>query len=149
MGKRIFRGFLFLGRQISSRNLSPNFFFSYLWEKSAQKNPPGKSSKFYTAKIPDTFLQRGRANKDIPKKSKDQGRSGAFAFQTATPDDEAQSRVTMFGGHGKMFGLFGARDHNNLVDHDNPWLSQQDWQERHAEPGACEASWSKPCFEGA
>ena len=35
--------------------------------KSAQKNPPGKSpaksSKIYTTKIPDTFLQRGRATK--------------------------------------------------------------------------------------
>ena len=34
--------------------------------KSAQKNPPGKSptksSKFYTAKIPDNFLQSGQAN---------------------------------------------------------------------------------------
>ena len=37
--------------------------------KSAQKNPPGKSptksSKFYTTKIPDTFLQRGRAKKNV------------------------------------------------------------------------------------
>ena len=35
--------------------------------KSAQKNPPGKSpaksSEIYATKIPDTFLQRGRANK--------------------------------------------------------------------------------------
>ena len=34
--------------------------------KSAQKNPPvkspAKSSKIYTIKIPNTFLQRGRAN---------------------------------------------------------------------------------------
>ena len=34
--------------------------------KSAQKSPPGKSpaksSKLYTTKIPDNFLQRGRAN---------------------------------------------------------------------------------------
>ena len=38
--------------------------FSCSWEKSAQKNPrksPAKSSNFYTAKIPDTFLQRARA----------------------------------------------------------------------------------------
>ena len=41
------------------------FFSSCLWE-SAQKNPPGKSpaksSKNYTTKIPNTFLQRGWAN---------------------------------------------------------------------------------------
>ena len=51
----------------------PNFFPDFLAGffllifvgKSAQKNPPGKSpaksSKIYTTKIPDTFLQRGRA----------------------------------------------------------------------------------------
>ena len=42
------------------------FFLLIFVGKSAQKNPPGKSpaksSKFYTTKIPDTFLQRGRAN---------------------------------------------------------------------------------------
>ena len=50
-----FRGF--------SRRIFPLIFVG----KSAQKNPPGKSpaksSKFYTTKIPDTFLQRGRADK--------------------------------------------------------------------------------------
>ena len=43
------------------------FFLLIFVEKSAQKNPPGKSPaksfKFYTTKIPDTFLQRGRTNK--------------------------------------------------------------------------------------
>ena len=51
----------------------PDFFADFLAGsfllifagKSAQKNPPGKSpaksSKIYTTKIPDTFLQRGRA----------------------------------------------------------------------------------------
>ena len=49
-----------------SRILSPDFFSSFLWGKSAQKNPPpGKapaksSKKFFSTKIPDTFLQRGR-----------------------------------------------------------------------------------------
>ena len=37
-------------------------FFSFLWERVHRKNPPGnspaKSSKIYTTKIPDTFLQR-------------------------------------------------------------------------------------------
>ena len=55
--KRIFRGFLFLGRRIFSRILLPD---------SLQKNPPGKSpsksSKTYTTKIHDTCLQSGRAN---------------------------------------------------------------------------------------
>ena len=41
------------------------FFRLIFVGKSAQKNPPGKSpeksSKNYTTKIPDTFLQRGRA----------------------------------------------------------------------------------------
>ena len=53
------------------RILSPDFLSSFLWEKVPrkilqEKNPPGKSpaksSKIYTTKIPDTFLQRGRAN---------------------------------------------------------------------------------------
>ena len=42
------------------------FFLLIFVGKSAQKNPPrkspGKSSKIYITKIPDTFLQRGRAN---------------------------------------------------------------------------------------
>ena len=52
-----FRGF-------RRRILSPHFC-----GKSAQKNPPGKSpaksSKIYTAKIPDTFLQRGWAKRSL------------------------------------------------------------------------------------
>ena len=64
LAERIFRGFLFLGRRIFSRIFSPDFFSSFLWGKSAQKNPPGKSpaksSKIYTTKIPDAFLQRVR-----------------------------------------------------------------------------------------
>ena len=43
------------------------FFLLIFLGKSAQKNPPGispaKSSKTYTTKIPDNFLQRGQANK--------------------------------------------------------------------------------------
>ena len=43
------------------------FFLLIFVGKSAQKNPPGKSpaksSKIYTTKIPDTFLQRGQAKK--------------------------------------------------------------------------------------
>ena len=45
------------------------FFLLIFLGKSAQRNPPGKSpaksSKIYTTKIPDTFLQRGRANKSL------------------------------------------------------------------------------------
>ena len=41
-------------------------FLLILVGESAQRNPPGKSpaksSKTYTTKIPDNFLQRGRAN---------------------------------------------------------------------------------------
>ena len=41
------------------------FFLLIFAGKSAQKNPPGKSpaksSKTYTTKIPDNFLQRGWA----------------------------------------------------------------------------------------
>ena len=64
LAERIFRGFFFLSRRISSfcrRIFSPHFV-----GQSAQKNPPGKSpaksSKVYTTKIADIFLQRGRAN---------------------------------------------------------------------------------------
>ena len=43
------------------------FFLLIFVGKSAQKNAPGKSptksSKFYTTKIPDDFLQRGQAKK--------------------------------------------------------------------------------------
>ena len=43
------------------------FFLLIFVGKSAQKNPPGKSptksSKFYTTKIPDNFLQRGQAKR--------------------------------------------------------------------------------------
>ena len=53
MAERIFRGFLFLGRRISSRILSPGVFSSFLWEKSAQKNPPGKSRQ-----NPPNFIQQ-------------------------------------------------------------------------------------------
>ena len=60
-------------KKIFSRILSPDFFSSFLWGKSAQKNPPGKSpaksSKTYTTKIPDNFLQRVRAKKSGPRKS--------------------------------------------------------------------------------
>ena len=46
------------------------FFLLIFVGKSAQKNPPGKSpaksSKIYTTKIPDTFLQRVRPNNLSP-----------------------------------------------------------------------------------
>ena len=54
------------------------FFLLIFVGKSAQKNPPGKSpaksSKNYTAKIPDTVLQRGRA-KRCPSQTPDIARS--------------------------------------------------------------------------
>ena len=59
-----FRGFLFIGR-IFSQILSPDFFFSFLWEKVPRKilyEIPAKSPKIHTTKIPDTFLQRVWAN---------------------------------------------------------------------------------------
>ena len=66
MAERIFRGFLFLSRRIFSRIFSPDFFSSFSWEKVLRKilqeNPLENLSKIYTTKIPDTFLQRGRAN---------------------------------------------------------------------------------------
>ena len=59
--------FLFLSRPGFSRGFCRRVFLLIFVGKSAQKNPPGKSpakpSKVYTTKIPDTFLQRGRANK--------------------------------------------------------------------------------------
>ena len=66
MAERIFRGFLFLGRRNFFVDFVAGFFLLIFFvEKSAQKNPPGKSpaksSKIYTTKIPDTFLQSGRA----------------------------------------------------------------------------------------
>ena len=65
-GRTDFSRFLLLGRRIFSRIVSPDFFSSFLWGTSAQKNPPGtspaKSSKIYATKIPNTFLQRIRPN---------------------------------------------------------------------------------------
>ena len=59
--ERIFNGFFIFE--------PPDVLFFFVVGESAQKNPPGKtpakSSKFYTTKIPDTFLQRGRANKSF------------------------------------------------------------------------------------
>ena len=55
-------------------DLVAGFFLLIFVGKSAQKNPPGKSpaksSKIYTTKIPDIFLQRGRANKKFKKQKK-------------------------------------------------------------------------------
>ena len=58
-------------------NFLAGFFLLIFVGKSAQKNPPGKSpaksSKIYTTRIPDSFLQRGRANKwpvPSPRRSK-------------------------------------------------------------------------------
>ena len=79
--KPLAQDFLFLARRIFSRILSPDFLSSFLWGKSAQKNPPGKSpaksSKIYTTKIPDTFLQRGRAKKSSLKCCRDQSDGGS------------------------------------------------------------------------
>ena len=60
---RIFYGFLSLAHRI----FLADFISSFLWGKKCTENPPGKfpakSSKIYTTKIPDTFLQTGRAKK--------------------------------------------------------------------------------------
>ena len=58
---------IFEPRRIFSWILLPDFVLLILMGKSAQKNPSGKSlaksSKICTDKIPDTFLQEGRAKK--------------------------------------------------------------------------------------
>ena len=52
-----------LSRRIFFADFVADFFSSFLWGKWAHKNPPGKSptksSRTYTAKIPDTFLPEG------------------------------------------------------------------------------------------
>ena len=64
LAERIFHGYFLGGRRIFSWIFSSDLFSSFLW-KSAQKNPPGKSpaksTKIYTTKIPDTFLETGHA----------------------------------------------------------------------------------------
>ena len=61
-----------MGRRIFFADFLAGFFLIFVG-KSAQKNPPGKSpaksSKIYTTKIPDTFLQRGRAGLSGPTSS--------------------------------------------------------------------------------
>ena len=59
-----FRGFLFLGRRIFSRILSPDFshFCGKKCPEKSSRKIPGKILQNLYNKIPDTFLQRGRAN---------------------------------------------------------------------------------------
>ena len=62
-----FAGFHF-GPPDLARSSSPVFCSSFLWEKCPEKSSrktPAKSSKSYITKIPDTFLQRSRAQKIV------------------------------------------------------------------------------------
>ena len=65
MGRTDFSRIFVFGPPDFFADFVAGFFLLIFVGKSAQKNPPGKSpaksSKFYTTKIPDTFLQRGRA----------------------------------------------------------------------------------------
>ena len=91
LAERIFRGFLFLSRRIFFRGfcrriLSPHFCGKSP-QKNLQENPRQNSSKTYTTKIPDNFLQRGQAKKSMhhPHKINDQHREcktggGALPF---------------------------------------------------------------------
>ena len=64
-GRTDFSRIYIFGPPVSFADFVAGFFLLIFVGKSAQKNPPGKSpaksSKIYTTKIPDTFLQRGRA----------------------------------------------------------------------------------------
>ena len=64
-GRTDFSRIFFFGPQDFFRGFSRRIFSPHFCGKSAQKNPPGKSpaksSKICTTKIPNTFLQRGRA----------------------------------------------------------------------------------------
>ena len=66
-GRTDFSRIFIFGPPVFFADFVAGFFLLIFVGKSAQKNPPGKipakSSKIYTTKIPDTFLQRGRANK--------------------------------------------------------------------------------------
>ena len=71
MAERIFRADFYFWAAGFFRGFLAGFFLLIFVGKSAQKNPPGKSpaksSKFYTTKIPDTFLQRGRTKIFVPR----------------------------------------------------------------------------------
>ena len=89
----IFRSFLFLGRRIISRILSPDFFFSFLWEKVPRKilqeNPQQNPPKLIQQKSPPTFC-RGVCGKFVEI-------SWTFSDKFRTP-----SRTTPYwesGGH--------------------------------------------------
>ena len=58
MAERIFRGFLFLGRRIFPRIFSPDFFFSFLWEKVPRKSSRKILQKLY-AKNPRHISAEG------------------------------------------------------------------------------------------
>ena len=61
LAERIFCGFLFLGRRIFSRILSPDFFSSFLWEKVPRKilqvNPRQNPPNFIQQKSPTHFCR--------------------------------------------------------------------------------------------
>ena len=93
----------FLGRRVFSRILSPDYFASFLWGKSAQKNPPGKSlaksSKFYTTKIPGTFLQRGQVNTCVSRGSP-WGLSVGFSLGLSESIGEGRFKTCLLGRFG-------------------------------------------------
>ena len=66
-GRTDFSRILIFGPPDFFADFVAGFFLLIFVGKSAQKNPPGKSpaksSKICTTKIPDTFLQRGRAKR--------------------------------------------------------------------------------------
>ena len=105
---------------------SPDFFADFVAGfyllifvgKSAQKNPPGKSpaksSKIYTTKIPDTFLQRSRAKK-CPKELKESA-DCVFGPQ------ERESQNSLLHGGKPCFRLFPpVRNRQELSGTPNPW----------------------------
>ena len=67
-GRMDFSRIFFVGPPDFFADFVAGFFLLIFVGKSGQKNPPGKSpaksSKIYTTKIPDTFLQRGWAKKN-------------------------------------------------------------------------------------
>ena len=69
MGRTDFSRIFIFGPPDFFADFVAGFFLLIFVGKSAQKNPPGKSpaksSKIYATRIPDAFLQRGRAKNDF------------------------------------------------------------------------------------
>ena len=117
-GRTIFRGFLFLGRRIFSRILSPDFF-SFLWEKVPRKilqeNPRQNPPKVIQQKSPTHFCRRAGPTfevKNSPKRFLGQPGplpTSGFGVSKRCPESVPAYRDTFLTLPGHTWDAFGAQ----------------------------------------